>query len=324
MEDATAQRSAICFLTRLPDPVLIEFAHEVQLANNEKLDVYIMVDDNCYSPPSMSEPSVKFLQISNDEAIEHGYQNSGRVHFVCSGVRAADETVCISWDKALYYFCVVVGSSYDFVWLIEDDVFIPSVNSIEQLTRRSLACRYDLVTCENRINNIDPFDNEDWYWYECRDRFHIPLPWYRSLQCASGLSKRMLNEIRKFVEVHKAIGFIGMISIFATRPEAFWAQMSSSNLFSQIPVLNCTLNCRHHYTWRNVYVGTLSLVEYLFNTLAQKARLNVYNPIELSTITWQNKWSLTNIKNFPIDFWFHPVKDTNLQHQWRMELNKTT
>lgn len=204
------QRVAACFLTRIPDPILIEFAQSVR----QVMDAFIMIDDNSYAPPSSTlNPAVRFLQIDNDEAIAHGYCNSSKVHFVWCGARAADETVCISWDKALYYFCHLVRDQYDFVWLIEDDVFIPSVASLERLTERALAGTHDLVTCENRIKNSDPFDSEDWYWYECRDRFRIPLPWYRSLQCACGFSRRMLNEVAKFVETHRAIGFIGTIDL---------------------------------------------------------------------------------------------------------------
>ena len=34
-----------------------------------------------------------------------------------------------TWDKALFFFSTVVQSYYEFVWLIEYDVFIPTLSA---------------------------------------------------------------------------------------------------------------------------------------------------------------------------------------------------
>jgi hypothetical protein len=71
--------------------------------------------------------SLHFLQIDNQEYMVNSVKNS---------VVLILEKDYVSWDKALYYFCHREGKSYDFLWLIEDDVFIPSVDTLTALNEQ--------------------------------------------------------------------------------------------------------------------------------------------------------------------------------------------
>lgn len=88
-----SKKSAVCYLTRTPDPETIEFAEALardpRSASN--VDVYIMIDDNNYQIQSNS--FINFIQINNAECISNGYHSSNKLEM---------NKDCISWDKALY------------------------------------------------------------------------------------------------------------------------------------------------------------------------------------------------------------------------------
>ena len=61
----------------------------------------------------------------------------------------------IAWDKYLYLFCEVY-TTYDFVWVFEEDCFIPSVESLKALDY--VYSSYDLVCANNFYNDGTAMD----------------------------------------------------------------------------------------------------------------------------------------------------------------------
>ncbi|CAF1135811.1 unnamed protein product [Rotaria sordida] len=187
---------AIGFLTCTPHVELIRFANEISSTTNE-LDVYIIIDDNTYEPPQ-SDCSLHFIQVDNNQCVSNGYRNSLTLIW---------EKECLAWDKALYYFCRLNGKTYDFVWLVEEDVFIPSVHALIVLNGQCCNQEYDLVCQRNHYNLHGALESLTWrFWFDAKDKF--PLPWYHSMICAVGLSRRLLIKIDEYVTARCFLPFI--------------------------------------------------------------------------------------------------------------------
>ena len=102
----------------------------------------------------------------------------------------------IAWDKFLYSFCALDNTTYDFVMVFEDDVFIPSIKTITNFYEKYK--KFDLITANN-------FKKEDaimdWHWRSVIGK--ISAPYYYSMVCGMGLSRKMLNVIKEYVEFNK-------------------------------------------------------------------------------------------------------------------------
>jgi hypothetical protein len=100
-------------------------------------------------------------------------------------------------DKFLYSFCEKF-TEYEFLWVLEHDVLVPSVKTIKNLTEEYSG--YDLVTQDNKLKE----DNlMDWHWRSVVDK--IGPPYYNSMICAMGISRKLLNCIKKYVEEKKTL-----------------------------------------------------------------------------------------------------------------------
>ena len=101
----------VCLLSVRPCMKTYTFFKDMQLRSD--YDVYIVVDDNtCELPPS----PVNIIKLDSATCEKEGYKSS---------VLTFDNKAC-SRDKALYYFNKN-QIKYDFIWFIEEDVFIPSI-----------------------------------------------------------------------------------------------------------------------------------------------------------------------------------------------------
>ncbi|CAF3674779.1 unnamed protein product [Rotaria sp. Silwood1] len=182
-----AGNSAVCFLTRRLTSATLGFAQELaQDAIEYDVDVFIMIDDNSFNVSARNISSnVRLIQISNQECIYYGYQNT-----ISLGSKWRQIT---SWDKALFYF-TLFNNNYTFVWLVEDDVFIPSVQAFRSL-HQLYSNTSDLIVQRNHINLLG--NTSTWVW-RLAFRKLIP-PWYRSMVNVVGLSQRMLIAIGDYV-----------------------------------------------------------------------------------------------------------------------------
>jgi hypothetical protein len=184
-------KSAVVFLTTVPHDGTIRFAQQIKTLLGH--DVYIIIDQNKYDPNTSLD--VIYIKIKEDLCEQMGYINSN-IGDNITHIRKNP----IAMDKFLLFFCEN-ALPYDFVWVFEEDVFIPSLDAFQQLDTKY--SKYDLVT----PNNFLKTDNAlDWHWRHIIDK--IEPPYYYSMVAAMGLSKKMLNCIRQYVIKNKTLFYI--------------------------------------------------------------------------------------------------------------------
>jgi len=175
------QKVAVVFLTNRPSKETMEFAHEVN--SNTSFSVFVVVDDPEYKIPAHVDLCVT---MEDEYAKANGYFGCN----IAKGHTHINKDV-IAWDKFVFIFGEIYNS-FDFVWVFEDDVFIPSVETIKSINRK-YASTYDLVTPNNFYH--DPKLPNDWHWPSIIKE--ISAPHYFSMVCAMGLSRKLFQKIVK-------------------------------------------------------------------------------------------------------------------------------
>jgi hypothetical protein len=181
---------AVCVLCKIPNEEWLRFLNDFN-----KYDVFMIIDDNSttYTEYSEKYKNINIIQIDNQDCYNKCYTN-------CNA--AVEFPEVIAWDKSMYYFNEV-NTSYEYVWLVEDDVFIYDENvlmSIDEKHRRA-----DLLTAFHEINET----GEMYSWSHWVNVIHrIELPWAHSMVCAMRVSKQLLMEIVKYKHKHGHLFFI--------------------------------------------------------------------------------------------------------------------
>jgi hypothetical protein len=183
---------AIVFLTTELTPERLFFAREL----SRKVDgVHIMFDEQSeinYGVVECNPFGLTLVNISDITSAEAGYQNSnivGKTHIIKNP---------IALDKALYYFCET-HPEYDFVWMFENDCFIPGVAAINNLINKYSTM--DLVVSRNDENKAGT--RMDWHWPSIYEK-HYP-PFFSSMICAVGMSRTLLNLIKEYATSNKSL-----------------------------------------------------------------------------------------------------------------------
>jgi hypothetical protein len=183
-------RIAVVFLTNKPHNNTIDFAIEVKRQTN--FDTFLVIDDNTqYHGKSFKE--VNLIQIPDKMCTE--YKNCVYIE----GKTQVQKNP-IAWDKFLYSFCALDNTTYDFVMVFEDDVFIPSIKTITNFYEKYK--KFDLIT-PNNFKKEDAI--MDWHWREIVGK--ISAPYYYSMVCGMGLSRKMFNAIKEYVDFNKTLFF---------------------------------------------------------------------------------------------------------------------
>lgn len=201
---------AIVFLTVSPSPELIDFAIQLSLYKPEykpeynlEYTVYIVLDDNSWSIPSFLKkfPNIHFIKVSENDSSQQGFRGS----VLQLSNRASAR------DKALCYFCQScstldtsssnrgVEKKYSYYWFLEDDVFIPSLQTIFDMDEKYPET--DLL-CESFTIASEPHQLDDWHWRHVKERTTLSLPWVSSMVCAVRLSQRMMEEVCNYVSTY--------------------------------------------------------------------------------------------------------------------------
>jgi hypothetical protein len=176
---------AIALLSRsIPHPLAIAFFETLRRDN---YDLYIVLDDSTVTPPVSD--TIKYVQLADSLCREEGWVNAA---FTIPKVPSA-------WDKVLRYFCC--SANYDHVWILEDDVFVPTANTIADIDAKHPSA--DMLSAANGMNTTGRMD---WLWNHAVGK--IALPWACSMVCAVRLSRRLLKCIREYVEKHRTLLFI--------------------------------------------------------------------------------------------------------------------
>jgi hypothetical protein len=186
-------KNAICVLTITPNIEFIEFYN-----NFKNYDIFFVIDDNNYNCEMLKKdyPSINFVQILNDECNEHGFKHSS---YMPNSSLVFNEI--ISWDKALYFFSNI-NKNYEYVWFLEDDVFIYGEETIQNLDSKYLNSD---ILCRDKIP--EPKENE-WQWFWPAIHINFEKPYFQSSICAVRMSKLLLYYINKYIQINKKMFFI--------------------------------------------------------------------------------------------------------------------
>ena len=175
----------ICFLTVSPSALFYDFCKKLK---NNNTDIYICIDNNEYDIPNYDN-EINIIKLDETICKNSGYY--GTVGFL-------RDRSC-SRDKALYYFCKN-NIDYDYIWFIEEDVFIPSINTIEDIDNKYPSG--DLLVASN---NIIYTQRTNWHWKLINTQICIPPPYSSSMICAIRCSKKMLECIDNYVNKYNRL-----------------------------------------------------------------------------------------------------------------------
>jgi len=175
----------ICLLSVRPCIKTYNFLKSIK--KNTKYDVYIVIDDNNYNIPNY-DGIIKIIKINNKECEINGYKST---------VLWLNNKAC-SRDKALYYF-TKNSIDYNYIWFIEEDVFIPNIYTIQNIDKKYESNHYDLLVKEHYIINEK---KTDWHWKHVNRQIKINPPYACSMISAVRCSKVMLNIIKDYAKTY--------------------------------------------------------------------------------------------------------------------------
>lgn len=179
-------RRAVAVLTRSPQRAWLEF-----LKDFRHYKVFLVIDDSKnYTELQKEYPTIQFIQIDTTECKMLGYT------YVCYS--PPDRKPVVAWEKAFFYFARL-NTTYDQVWLIEDDVFFNN-----EFTLKAIDEKYEtsgLLTSpylEHKVANKNV-----WAWGKMD--FRVPLPYYTAMVCACRVSKEIFAEIKSYAAKYRTL-----------------------------------------------------------------------------------------------------------------------
>ena len=176
----------ICLLAVKPCLKTYNFFKSLQL--NTPYEVYIVIDNNDYMIPDY-DGVVKIIKIDNEECAKKGFKST---------VLWLDNKAC-SRDKALYYFSQA-AIDYNYIWFVEEDVFIPALDTIQNIDKKYEETAADLLVATHAIQNER---QTDWHWNHVNRQIKINPPYSYSMICAIRCSKALLTCIRAYAETYE-------------------------------------------------------------------------------------------------------------------------
>lgn len=187
-------KDVICILSVKPNINISNFLLEMKEKYEKYYDFYILFDDNSQK---YSIDGLNVIQVEDEICHNTGFKYSN--HMVKNNEPSA-------WDKVFYYFSI--NNNYKNYWIIEDDVFNPSVDTIYKIDQKYK--NENLLAHENIININGKSD--DWFHWSHFERNYgkavFSLPWYRSMVCAIRLPNKFFTECSKFVKENSRLYFI--------------------------------------------------------------------------------------------------------------------
>lgn len=179
-----------CFLTVNPNELFYNFIKQLPDLNN----IYICIDNNNYNIPNYDK-KIKIIKVDNNICEINGFKNT---HSIIKG--------STSREKALYFF-YKNKINYDYIWFIEEDVFIPTVETIKKIDikypNQDLLIRDHEIIYEKRY---------DWHWKlvnkQLKDKIALPYAWCKGAGvCAIRCSKKILECIFNLAQKYKTLFF---------------------------------------------------------------------------------------------------------------------
>lgn len=213
-------------LTKEPSDNVIIFANQLQ----EFIETYVIVDNNDFVNPYNFK---NLIFIDDDKCTKEGFYDVNYVIKKKSKVSA--------WDKVLYLLCKVL-TDIDYCWIVEDDVFIPSINSVLEMTTKYFNNKNDIIVS----GDISKLSEPKWFHWK---RFPKNLKFtdeklYHSMVPAIGVSRNMLKMVDKHVKKYKRLFFLEIL---------FNTLAHKHNLKIKIaPEFENTIVWRHDWTYEDI------------------------------------------------------------------------
>lgn len=195
----TVQRTAIAFLTYRPSKQTIGFAGEV--GRSGKYDVFIVADDNAWNRTATE--GVTYIQYQKRDCYRAGYTQSSFSEFLAES--AIFGMPLNAWDKALYHFGRV-ERSHRFVWLVEEDVFIPSVTAIDLAYHEGA----DVITAAPQRYDEGQGKPYGWHWADLED-YGMSFPWYKHSSQAVGVGRRLFDALDELARTNGRLFYLEML-----------------------------------------------------------------------------------------------------------------
>jgi hypothetical protein len=174
----------LCFLTVFPSTTFMNFINKL---NSDNYSVYMCIDKNNYKIPDISDNNINIIKYTNDICESAGFKNTV-IYF---------KNKDCSRDKALYYFCKN-DVEFKYIWFIEEDVFIPSVDTIKNIDNEYVTG--DLLC---RSTDIQLTKVNSWLWRNVTNM--IEPPYSSGMICAIRVSKNLLSVINNYATIHNTL-----------------------------------------------------------------------------------------------------------------------
>ena len=183
---------AIVKLSVKPRKSVFDFLITLKRAN---YDIFVCVDDNSYILPDFDSSIINIIKYENDEAYNNGFSYTENIGATKSVLRTSAR------DKALYYFANI-NKNYDFVWMIEADVYVSTNKILESIDEKYT--NGDLLL--GKYNKTDIYNDPCFNWYDLvKDHIHYPLPWAWSWISITRVSKLFLEKISNHAQKYNRL-----------------------------------------------------------------------------------------------------------------------
>lgn len=195
----SSSRVAVVRISRDTDSAAAAFAENIGSYPN--YDAIMVTDEE----PEGGEPwamkkvgNVTYVRVNAKVAEAAGFSHS-HVHAIFKARRRT-----LSQDKAMFYLArLAPDPNWSYVWLVEDDVFVPGPSSFayfdSQYPEVDVLCKY--VVPEQTVDTPAPGWNN---WGYVQD---VPPPRWRTLASAIRVSNRMLDRWLHFAREHGKLAF---------------------------------------------------------------------------------------------------------------------
>jgi hypothetical protein len=180
------KKNYICILSVEPSYETYKFLKEIK--KNIDYEIVIAIDNNDYEIPNYDN-EIKIIKYNKKVCEDAGYKNT---------VLWKQNEAC-SRDKALYYFNKE-NIDYNFIWFIEEDVFIPDIYTIQNIDKKYPSS--DLLSGTHSILNEH---SNDWYWPLVRSQTTLDLPYANSMICAIRCSNKLMKSIDDYATKYKTL-----------------------------------------------------------------------------------------------------------------------
>jgi len=184
-------RDAISLITRVPNETLLDFYNTII-----NYDIFIIVDNNDFdlSNLRLKFPKFNFVQINNDECIINGFQNILTLYF---------HKKVTGWDKVIYKMCKE-RHNYRYIWIVEDDVFIPYEKTLLDIDNNKNYESIDLIS----QTPYNEGDYSTWLWHFFIHEIKVEKPYYCGMMCAIRVTPKLLEKVDEYAKTHNSLFFL--------------------------------------------------------------------------------------------------------------------